>query len=129
MPNLEISNRSLNGVVIADPVHEDATLTATGAETWPAGAVLAKVTATGKLVRFDPGGAAGTEIPVAVLDVAVEFAGSGDRTERPLISGQVRRVKLVDDADTALTDIAVDQLRSVTILALNTRQLSTQDNQ
>lgn len=129
MPNLVITNRATNGIVIAYPVFADRVLTATGAETWPVGAVLARVTASGKFVRYVPAGSGGAEIPKAVLNAAVEFTGAGDRTERPAISGQFRREDLVDDADVAITDLAVEQLRDFTILALTTHQLSEQDNQ
>ena len=129
MANPEISNRRCNGVVILSPVFADATLTAAGAATWPAGAVLGKVTASGKYVRFDSGAADGSEVPSAVLTQAVEFTAAGDRAERPAISGQLRRGDLVDSAGAALTDAAVDQLRDFTILALTTHQLSAQDNQ
>jgi hypothetical protein len=129
MANLNITNRQLTGIVVFGAVFEDETLTATGAETWPAGAVLARVTASGKLVRFDAGGAAGTEIPLAVLTVAVEFTGAGDRTERPAIAARVRRGDLVDAADGALTDVAVDTLRSYGVIAQATHQLTELDNQ
>jgi hypothetical protein len=129
MSNLTISNRTTNGVVISGPVFVDAILTATGAETWPAGAVLARVTASGKYVRFVPAGAGGAEVPKAVLTQAVEFTVAGDRSERPAISGQVRLEDLVDNADVAITALAVEQLRDFTIIALTTHQQSAQDNQ
>jgi len=129
MANINISNRKLNGVVILGPVFADATLTAAGAGTWPAGAVLGKVTATGKYVRYTTGAADGSEVPKAVLTQAVEFTAAGDRSERPAISGQVRRGDLVDGAGAALTDAAIDQLRDFTIIALTTHQQSAQDNQ
>lgn len=129
MANIEISNRNTNGVVIFDPVFDNRTLTATGAETWPAGAVLARVDATGFYVRFNPAGAGGAEIPKAVLTQPVEFTGAGQRTERPAISGQLRRRDLVDTNDAAIDDDAVEALRDFTIIALSTTQLSEQDNQ
>lgn len=129
MANIAITNRKLNGIVISAPVFADKTLTATGAEVWPAGAVLARVTASGKFVRFAPAGSGGAEIPTAVLTQAVEFTAAGDRTERPAISGQVRQSDLVDAAGTAITAAAVEQLRDFTVIALATRQQSIQDNQ
>lgn len=129
MANINITNRKTNGIVVLDPVFADKTLTATGAEVWPAGAVLARVTASGKFVRFVPGGSGGAEVPTAVLTQAVEFTAAGDRTERPAISGQVRSRDLVDAAGTAITAAAIEQLRDFTILALTTHQQSAQDNQ
>jgi hypothetical protein len=129
MANINITNRDLTGIVVFGAVFEDQTLTATGAETWPAGAVLARDTASTKLVRFDPAGADGAEVPLAVLTVAVEFSGAGDRTERPAITARVRRADLLDSADAALTAAAVDTLRSFGIVAQVTHELTSLDNQ
>ncbi len=129
MANLNITNRATSGIVIFGATFENEVLTAAAAEVWPAGAVLGRVTASGKLVRFDAGAADGSEVPLAVLTVAVEFTAAGDRTERPAISGQVRRGKLVDKADAALDQAAIDQLRGFTIVALGTYQTSELDNQ
>lgn len=129
MPNLTTTNRTINGLVIRDDVYEDRTATATAAETWPIGAVLGKLTATGNLVRFNPAGEDGSETPVAVLAAETVFAAAGNLPIRPLISGFVRRGKLVDSTGAALTQAAVDQLRDFTIFAQPVTQLSYQDNQ
>lgn len=129
MGTLNITNRTMNGLVIADDLYADGVATATGAATWPVGAVLAKLTASGKYVRFDPAAATGAEIPKAVLAAELVFTGAGDKPIRPLISGRVRLGKLVDTAGTALTAVAIDQLRDYTIIAQPVRQLSIQDNQ
>jgi hypothetical protein len=129
MTNLVITNRSTAGIVIFGATFENETLTATGAATWPAGAVLGRVTASGKLVRFAPAASDGSEVPLAVLTVPVEFTAAGDRAERPAISGQVRREDLVDAAGTALTQAAIDELRGFTLVALGTYQTSILDNQ
>ncbi|ANO58032.1 hypothetical protein [Shewanella phage SFCi1] len=129
MPNMTVTNRSLTGIVIFGAVFEDEILTATGAETWPAGAVLARVTASGKLVRLDTGGADGSEVPLAVLTTPVEFTAAGDRTERPAIAGRVRRGDLVDSADAALSDEDIDTLRSYGVIAQVTHELTELDNQ
>lgn len=127
--NLTITNFDRSGVVIKDPVFDNRVLTAAGAATWPAGAVLGKVTASGKLVRFATGASDGSQIPYAVLTQPVEFTGAGDRTERPLIAGEVRQGKLVDAAGAALTAAAADLLRDVGIIALPVTELLAQDNQ
>lgn len=129
MPTINATNRLMNGLVIADPIYDDFTATATGAETWPVGAVLARVSASGKLVRFAPAGSGGAETPFAVLDAETVFTGAGDKPIRPLISGRVRRGKLTDAAGAALTAAAVAQLRDFTIIAQPVTQLSIQDNQ
>ena len=129
MSNTEITNNSTCGVAIWDPVHEDATLLFAGAETWPAGAVLGKVTGTNKYTRFDPGASTGEEIPKAVLTQEVTAAGAGDVTARPLIAGRVRAAALVDNAGVALTAAKLDRMRDFSIIALGTTQLAELDNQ
>lgn len=129
MPNIEITTNSTNGIVLWDAVHEDAIATFSGAAVWPAGAVLGKVTATGKYVRLDDGASDGSEVPKAVLSQPVEATAAGDVPIRPLISGRVRSGDLVDSSDDALTAVALDQLRGVTIIALGTKQLAELDNQ
>ena len=129
MANIEITNNSTSGIVIWDPVHEDAVLAAAGAATFPAGAVLGKVTATGKYVPFEPGAADGSEIPKAVLSQEVEAAGAGDLAIRPLIAGRVRAGDLVNNVGAPLTNAQLDQLRDYSIIALGTTQLAELDNQ
>lgn len=129
MANLTITNRTTSGVVLHGAVFEDQVLTSTAAATWPAGSVLGRITASGKMARFATGASDGSQIPTAVLTTDVVFAAAGDRTERPAISGQVRKGKLLDAAGAALTTAAIDQLRDFTVLALTTHQLSAQDNQ
>jgi hypothetical protein len=129
MANIEITNNKTRGIVIWDPVHEDAIATFGGAATWPAGSVLGKVTATGKYVRFAPGAADGSEVPLAVLSQDVEAGAAGDVPIRPVIAGRVRAGDLVNNVDAALTGPQLDQLRDYSIIALGTTQLAELDNQ
>jgi len=127
--NIEITNNTVRDVVIKDPTFQDETLDFAGAGTWPAGAVLGKVTSTGKYVRFDPVASDGSEVAKAVLTEPVTAASAGDKPARPLVSGHIRLRDLVDVNDTALTAGAVDQLRDYTIIAQATTELSEPDNQ
>lgn len=129
MATLNITNRTISGLVIREDVYEDGTALFTGAATWPVGAVLGKITASGKYARYSAGASDGSQVPVAILAASTTAAGAGDVLIRPLISGFVRRGKLVDAAGAALTQAAVDQLRDFTIIAQPTTQLSIQDNQ
>jgi hypothetical protein len=129
MANPNITNWTSNGLVIAGPVYGDVTATVTGAETWPQGAVLGKVTASGKYVRYASGASDGSQIPMAVVDAPAVFTASGDKVVRVLISGQVRQGKLVDAVGGALTAAAIDSLRDYTIIARPVTQLAIQDNQ
>ncbi len=129
MANIEITNNKTNGVAVWDPVFNDEIGVFTLDEVWPAGAVLGRVTATGKLVRFDPGAADGSETAIAVLTQECSATAAGDYPIRPAISGRVRQDQLVDSAGAALTKVALEQLRDYTIIALPTQQLSELDNQ
>ena len=129
MANIEIQNNKTRGIVLWEPVHEDAVAVFGGAATWPAGSVLGKVTASGKYARFAPGAADGSEVPIAVLSQDVEAAGAGDVAIRPLIAGRVRAGDLVNNVDAALTAVQIDQLRDYSIIALGTTQLAELDNQ
>lgn len=129
MANIEITNNKTRGIALWEPVHEDAIATFGGAATWPAGSVLGKVTATGKYVRFAPGAADGSEIPLAVLSQDVTADGAGDVAIRPVIAGRVRAGDLVNNVDAALTAVQLDQLRDYSIIALGTTQLAELDNQ
>jgi len=129
MANIESTNNKTRGIVLWEPVHEDAVAVFGGAATWPAGSVLGKVTASGKYARFAPGAADGSEVPIAVLSQAVEAAGAGDVHIRPVIAGRVRAGDLVNNVDVALTAVQIDQLRDYSIVALGTTQLAELDNQ
>jgi len=129
MANIETTNNKTRGIVLWEPVHEDAVAVFGGAATWPAGSVLGKVTASGKYARFTPGAADGSEVPIAVLSQDVEAAGAGDVAIRPLIAGRVRAGDLVNNVDAALTAVQIDQLRDYSIIALGTTQLAELDNQ
>lgn len=97
-----------------------------------AGTILARLTATLKLVPFVKGGAAGAEIPVAVLTYETNSPGGGDIEITSFVSGkvQVERLVIRADGDASNIDAAViDQLQDYGIVALSVSQLSILDNQ
>ena len=118
----------VNGIRIGDAVFESVKLESAGAGVFPVGAVLAIDSTSGNFVRFNPAGADGAEIAKAVLTAEVEFTGAGVKSERVAISGKFRVNDLVDSTGTALTPLAIEQLRDYTILALKTSELSYADN-
>jgi hypothetical protein len=90
------------------------------------------VAADGALVPFNPAGAAGEQIPVAVLTYAVTRADAGTVPIRALVSGVVNKTRLIIDADgdgDNITPAILDQLRSYGIVALDVQQLGGTDNQ
>lgn len=129
MPTLEVTNNSTNGIVVWNPVHNDETLTAAGADTWVAGTLLGRITASGKLTIYTSGAANGAEVPVAILATEEVFTGAGDRPARVIVGGQLRRADLVADGVGAITIAEADALRDYGIVSLTTTQLAEQDNQ
>jgi len=118
---------------IWDPVYQDDVVKFAGAGTLLAGTIMARDTTDLKLVPYVKGGATnGNGVPKCVLLDALTAAGAGDVTTRPVISGRLRKGDLVinADGDASNIDAAVeDQLRTFTIIAQPTDQLSEYDNQ
>jgi hypothetical protein len=89
------------------------------------------VVANGKMVPFVIGGVAGAGVPKAVISYDVVAAGAGDEPCRPAISGEVRKEKLIIDADgdgSNITDAILDQLRDFTIVSQDVAELNIADN-
>ena len=90
------------------------------------------VVADGKLVPYIVAGAAGEQIPKAILTYDVVAAGAGDETIRDMVSGSVRGNKLIIDADgdnSNVTDAILDQLRDYTLVTIDVQELNILDNQ
>lgn len=89
------------------------------------------VAADGKLVVFNPAGAAGAQRPLAVLTYPVSKAGSGNVPIRAFIFGRVKKDRLIIDADGTGANITaeiLDRLRSAGVCALDTKQNAGLDN-
>ena len=130
MANIEITNNSIDGIVIKEAVFGDAILLDAGGETYPAGTVLGRIPASGKLTKYTAGAADGSQTPKAVLRDALVLAAATDTPCRVLVGGQVRRGSLVaDDPARAVTVAEADALRDYGIVSLTTAQLSQLDNQ
>lgn len=90
------------------------------------------VVANGKLVPYAIAGAGGAQIPKAVLTYDVTAAGAGDEAIRDMVTGAVRKSRLVIDADgddSNITDAILDELRSYTLVAIDVQELNILDNQ
>ena len=87
------------------------------------------VAADGDVVIFATDGAGGAQIPSMVMTYETVATGAEDQAQRAMVSGQVRREKLVIDAGGTVTDSIVDQLRDFGIVALSVTELNIQDNQ
>ena len=133
MPNMEVTNVDLGSVVYRAPEFRDELITFAGAATLKEGTILARDTATDKMVIFVKGGTTnGNGVPNAVLTYEVEAAGAGDVAARPALGGVFVKERLVihADGDDSEVDAAVlDGLRQVGIRAVNVAELGKQDNQ
>jgi len=87
------------------------------------------VAADGKMVIYATAGAGGAQVPKAVLTYDITQTGAADVAIRQMVSGQVRREKLVIDAGGTVTDAIVEQLRDFGIVAVSVTELNIQDNQ
>lgn len=90
------------------------------------------VVANDKMVVFALIGLGGAQFPKAVLSSAVVATGAGDLPIRPVVSGQVRKEKLIIDldGDGSNVDVTVlDQLRDYGIIPIDVTELNVLDNQ
>lgn len=133
MANLEITNIDVGNVILKDADFEDGLLTFTGAATIASGTILARDSVSLKYVPFVKGGVTNENgIPKAVLTYAVTAVGAGDESFRAMISGYVRKERLIIEADGDDTnvDAAVrDQLRDYDIVVQDVQELTQLDNQ
>ena len=87
------------------------------------------VAADGDVVIYAVAGAGGAQVPSMVLTYEAVAAGAEDQAQRAMVSGRVRREKLVIDAGGTVTDSIVDELRDFGIVAQSVTELNILDNQ
>jgi len=127
-----VTNLDLGNVILKDAQFRDELLTFGGAGTALEGTILARLTATLKLVVFVKGGADGAEIPVAILTYPVTAAGAGDESIRAGVSGSYRKPRLIIDADgddSNIDNAVMDQLRNYGLVPIDVEELNILDNQ
>lgn len=131
MANPETTYIDLGNIELEGGKFRDEYLTAAGAHTFLRGTILARSSATGKLVPYASGGANGAGTALAVLTYEVVAAGAGDIPIRALVAGEVNRTRLIVDADgngTNVTSAVVDSLRDYAIVATDVQQLANAYN-
>ena len=133
MSNLTITNVDLGSVIFKDAVLRDNNLTLAGAVTVKEGTILARDSSTLKLVLFVKGGSTnGNGIPKAILTYQVISTGAGDVPIRAMVSGEVRKGRLViaADGDASNVDaVVLDQLRDYSLTSTDVQELNILDNQ
>jgi len=133
MANMVVTNVDVSGVQLADCYFYDELLTFSGSGVVVGGTLLARSTASGKLVPYVKGGSTdGNGVAVAVCPSNVASTGAGDVAIRAIVSGLLKKQKLViaADGDDSNIDAAVlDALRQFGLVAQDVEELDIPDNQ
>lgn len=131
--NMVVTNNDLGSVVITPGEFGNDLLTFAGAATVKEGTILARDSASLKLVPYVKGGVVNENgIPKAVLTYDVTAAGAGDETVRDMLSGVVNGSRLVIDADGDASNIdaeVLDELRDYALVTIDVQELNILDNQ
>lgn len=134
MPNINVTNVDMGpSPILQNASFRDDVLTFAGADTFVAGTILARDSASLKLVPYVKGGVTNENgIPKAILTYDVEAAGAGDVPVRAGVAGEYRKEQLVIDADGDDTNIdkaVIDQLRDYGLTPIDVDELNILDNQ
>lgn len=113
-------------------ISDDSFLTFPGAATYLEGSLLAVDSVSLKYVPFVKGGSTNQNgIPKAVLPYSVTSPGAGDQTVRVIVSGVVKKQRLIiiaDGNDSNIDRAVLDQLRDYGIQPLSVQDLAALDN-
>jgi hypothetical protein len=129
--NITITNCDLGSVVLELGAAEDGTLVnaALTTETLVAGTILGRLAADGTWGPFAAAGAGGLEIPKAVLTYDLDpLATLGSVAVQVMTAGKVNADRLIVHGGGTVTAAVLDGLRSYSIVAIATDQLSEIDN-
>lgn len=130
---MQVTNIDLGSVVLNNAQYSDDLLTFAGAGTVKAGTILARDSASKKLIPFVKGGTTNENgIPKAIITYSVTASEAGDLSVNILLGGQIRKEKLViaaDGDDSNVDAVITDQLRSYGITSFNVSSLTSFDNQ
>lgn len=133
MADPTITNVDVGSVILKDALFRDEELTLAGADTIAEGTILARDSVSLLLVLFVKGGSTNENgIPKAVLTYELVTTGAGDFPIRPMHSGEVRKERLIIDADGDASNIdnaVMDELRDYGIIAQDVHELNILDNQ
>ena len=135
MANSTITNNDVGSVVKQEGEFKEETLTLAGNDTLLEGTILARDSVSLNLVIFVKGGATNENgIPKVVLINQFEnlAGGAGDFPLRVMVSGVLRKQRLVIDADGDDSNIdaaVLDELRDYSLVGTEVEELSILDNQ
>jgi hypothetical protein len=119
-------------VQIRDAQVADGVITFGGAATYKVGAILARDSATNKLIAYVKGGVTnGNGIPKAILAEELVATGAGDLAGRVFVKGEFVKEKLIiqaDGNDTNIDAVVIDLLQDYGLTAVSAKQLAVLDN-
>jgi len=131
--NMVVTNLDIGSLILKDAEHRDELLTFAGAATVVEGTILARDSVSFKLIPYVKGGVTnGDGIPKAILTYDVTALGAGDEAIRAMISGGVRKERLIIDADgdgSNVDDVVLDELRDYSLISVDVQELNILDNQ
>lgn len=128
---LLITDNTVPEFWLSDGVFKSQVFTAPGADTFAKGTLLARLTATGKLVPYEAAQSDGSEIPLALLAEELIVGSGGDTTLRVFLSGTVREDQLLvytGGSPVAPDSVELSLLHDYGIIGLDDRELLRFDN-
>ena len=127
------TNVDVGNVLLAYGEFRDYTLSGTANDVIAEGTILARNTTSGNLILFEKGGTTnGNGVASSVITYAVTIPSGGSIQVRSLVSGVIRKERLVIDADGNATNVdnaVIDGLRGVGLIPIDIFELLIQDNQ
>ena len=127
-----MTQNDTGSLFLCTPICQDDVIATTGADELARGTVMARVTASGKLGLYAPGGSGGLSVPVGILSHAVSASGAGDHACRLAVKSECNKRFLVLDADgddSNITAAVKDALRdSADCIVHELTQLSQQES-
>jgi hypothetical protein len=119
-------------VQIRDCQWADGVITFGGAATYKVGTILARDSATGKLIAYVKAGVTnGNGIPKGILAEDLVATGAGDLPGRFFVKGEFVKEKLIiqaDGSDTNIDAVVIDLLQDFGLTAVSAKQLAVLDN-
>ena len=123
--SVTVIGASLACVVLEDAMFRDEMLKFSGFGGLKGGTILARETASGKLIPFLKGGTGGAEEPKAVLTYDVKVDAPGDVAIRAAIAGKFRKQRLIilaDGDDTNVDAGVIDALLQAGIIPIDVHE-------
>lgn len=127
------TNVDIGNVILAYGEFRDYTLSGTANDVIAEGTILARHATNGNLILYEKGGSTnGNGVPSVLLTYPVTIPTGGSIPVRALVSGVVRKERLIIDSDGNASNVdnaVIDLLRARGITPIDVFELLIQDNQ